>query len=64
MTVSRPLLENDRRFARDQARLLAEHLEGDSVDFDFVAKHALALLQIAEFAWESPYSVIQIDAKA
>ncbi|MGV3617790.1 MAG: hypothetical protein ACO1SV_20890 [Fimbriimonas sp.] len=57
-------LDHERRFARDQARMLAEHLEGPDVDFSFVAKHALALLQIAEFAWESPHAVLHVDGRA
>jgi hypothetical protein len=64
MIIPPALQENDRRFARDQARMLAEHLEGDVIDYGFVAKHALALLQIAEFAWESPYAVVHVNAQA
>jgi hypothetical protein len=64
MTLPPTNLDHERKFARDQARMLADHLEGPDVDFSFVAKHALALLQIAEFAWESPHAVVHIDGRA
>lgn len=57
-------MDGDRHFAQQQVRLLAEHFEGEEIDYGFVAKHALALLQIAEFSWESPFKVVQLDAKA
>lgn len=57
MTISLPLQESQREFAREQARLLIEHLDGSDVDFDFVARYAVDLVEVAEVAWESPYAV-------
>jgi hypothetical protein len=57
MTISFPLQESEREFAREQARLLIEHLEGNDFEYDFVARHAMDLVEVAETAWESPYAV-------
>lgn len=42
--------EHLRTFALSQASLLAQHLQGASVDYTFVARHARTLLQLAEDA--------------
>jgi len=35
-------------FARSQVQMIANHLKGEDVDYAFVARHALTLMQIAE----------------
>jgi hypothetical protein len=44
-----------RRFALDQANVIAEHLQTETVDYLFVARHARTLLQLAEEAQDSHF---------
>lgn len=50
MSTSSPAEEHVRTYALSQASLLAQHLQGKSVDYTFVVRHARTLLQLAEEA--------------